>query len=135
MTSLLQLVDKMQQANKIDNLQQVCSVYGCVVPYVVINRILNLIILETSFIKPSIRPIYNIAHMVNAVKQIDEWLGYGANALEVDVKFADDGTPSYFSHGIPCDLGGNCLRWAYIKNYVQALRERTHPDSQKFNSV
>lgn len=80
------------------------------------------------------RPIYNIAHMVNAVKQIYEWLGYGANALEVDVKFADDGTPSYFSHGIPCDVGRDCLRWAYIGNYVQALRERSHRDSQKFNS-
>ena len=34
--------------------------------------------------------------MVNAVKQIHQWLGYGANALEVDVKFTDDGTPSYF---------------------------------------
>ena len=29
-TSLLQLVDKLQQASKIDNLQQVCGVFGCV---------------------------------------------------------------------------------------------------------
>ena len=59
LTSLLQLVDKLQQANKIDTLQQVCGVYGCVVPYEVINNLI-LIILETSFIKPSIRPIYTI---------------------------------------------------------------------------
>ena len=30
LTSLLQLVDKLQQACKIDNLQQVCGVLGCV---------------------------------------------------------------------------------------------------------
>ena len=30
LTSLLQLVDKFQQVCKIDNLQQVCGVFGCV---------------------------------------------------------------------------------------------------------
>ena len=30
LTSLLQLVDKVQQAGKIDNLQQVCGGFGCV---------------------------------------------------------------------------------------------------------
>ena len=28
LTSLLQIVDKLQEAGKIDNLQQVCDVYG-----------------------------------------------------------------------------------------------------------
>ena len=82
----------------------------------------------------SSRPVYNIAHMVNAVTQIDEWLGDGANALEVDVTFADDGTPEYFYHGIPCDVGRDCVRWAYIKKYINALRDRTIPTSSKFNS-
>lgn len=72
--------------------------------------------------------------MVNAVKQIDEWLGYGANALEVDVTFANDGTPKYFYHGRPCDFGRNCDRWAYIKKYINALRDRTIPTSSTFNS-
>ncbi|XP_015763853.1 PREDICTED: phospholipase D LlSicTox-alphaIII2-like [Acropora digitifera] len=82
----------------------------------------------------SSRPVYNIAHMVNAVKQIDQWLGYGANALEVDVKFAYNGTPKHFYHGFPCDVGRDCERWAYIKNYINALRDRTIPTSSKFNS-
>ena len=80
------------------------------------------------------RPIYNIAHMVNAVKQIDQWLKYGANALEVDVTFSKYGTPKSFYHGIPCDAGRDCLRWAYIGNYINAIRERTNPNSPKFNS-
>lgn len=82
----------------------------------------------------SSRPVYNIAHMVNAVKQIDEWLGYGANALEVDVTFADDGTPVYFYHGKPCDIGRDCDRCDYIKKYINALRDRTIPTSSTFNS-
>lgn len=82
----------------------------------------------------SSRPVYNIAHMVNAVNQIDEWLGYGANALEVDVTFADDGTPMYFYHGKPCDIGRDCDRWDYIKKYINALRDRTIPTSSTFNS-
>jgi hypothetical protein len=80
------------------------------------------------------RPIYNIAHMVNAVKQIDQWLNYGANALEVDVTFSKYGTPKYFYHGTPCDVGRDCLRWAYVGNYINAIRERTNPGSSKFNS-
>ena len=31
LTSLLQFVDKFQQAGKIDNLQQGCGIFGCVV--------------------------------------------------------------------------------------------------------
>ena len=30
LTSLLQLVERLQQVGKIDNLQQVCSIFGCV---------------------------------------------------------------------------------------------------------
>ncbi|XP_044167274.1 dermonecrotic toxin LlSicTox-alphaIII3i-like [Acropora millepora] len=82
----------------------------------------------------SSRPVYNIAHMVNAVKQIDEWLGYGANALEVDVTFADDGTPARFYHGKPCDIGRDCDRWDYVEKYINALRDRTIPTSSTFNS-
>lgn len=81
----------------------------------------------------SSRPIYNIAHMVNAVKQIDEWLGYGANALEVDVRFKRDGTPKYFYHQSPCDMFRDCERWAYIKKYINALRDRSIPTSSTFN--
>ncbi|XP_028392390.1 phospholipase D LarSicTox-alphaIB2bii-like [Dendronephthya gigantea] len=80
------------------------------------------------------RPIYNIAHMVNAVKQIDPWLGYGANALEADVTFFKDGRPKHTYHGTPCDAGRDCERWAYVENFINALRDRTVPSSSKFNS-
>ena len=37
LTSLLQFVDKLQQVGKINNLQQVCGVFGCVLT-LCINR-------------------------------------------------------------------------------------------------
>ncbi|XP_046844854.1 dermonecrotic toxin LiSicTox-betaID1-like [Xenia sp. Carnegie-2017] len=71
--------------------------------------------------------------MVNAVSQIDTWLKYGANALEVDVQFDEDGTPKKFYHGWPCDFGRLCSRSSLVGNYIDALRERTIPSSGKFN--
>ena len=38
-TSLLELVNKLQQAGKIDNLQQACGVFGCVLERCVLNHI------------------------------------------------------------------------------------------------
>ena len=80
------------------------------------------------------RPLYNIAHMVNSVSQIDEYLGYGANAIEADVEFFSDGTVKRFYHGFPCDCWRNCYQTAPIEDYINALRDRTNPNSAKFNS-
>ena len=80
------------------------------------------------------RPLYNIAHMVNSVAQIDEYLGYGANAIEADVEFLGDGTAKRFYHGFPCDCWRNCYQTASIDDYINALRDRTNPNSAKFNS-
>lgn len=70
--------------------------------------------------------------MVNAVSQIDTWMAKGANALEVDVQFKNN-APKYFFHDTPCDFGRDCLRWAYINNYIRALRDRTIPTRGQFN--
>lgn len=92
---------------------------------------------ETAYKDESIqnnpRPFYNIARMANNRKQLDAWLNWGANAIENDVSFAVDGTPSYFYHGIPCDAFRICSRWDYIKPYIEAVRARTEPESPKFN--
>ena len=80
-----------------------------------------------------VRPFYNIAHMVNNRYQLDDWLNYGANAIECDVSFAKDGTPRYLYHGIPCDAFRLCSKWDYIQPYIEAVRARTEPDSPKYN--
>ena len=72
--------------------------------------------------------------MVNAVSQIDEYLGYGANAIEADLQFNDDGTTKEFRHGSPCDCWRYCKHKSPINDYIDALRQRTHPNSKKFNT-
>lgn len=49
------------------------------------------------------KPFFNIAHMVNTKSAVDYGLRVGANALEMDMNFAADGTPTVFQHGLPCD--------------------------------
>nr|A0A1L4BJ98.1 RecName: Full=Dermonecrotic toxin Hl-PLD1; AltName: Full=Phospholipase D; Short=PLD; AltName: Full=Sphingomyelin phosphodiesterase D; Short=SMD; Short=SMase D; Short=Sphingomyelinase D; Flags: Precursor [Hemiscorpius lepturus]API81378.1 venom toxin [Hemiscorpius lepturus] len=78
------------------------------------------------------RPIWNIGHMVNAVKQIEEFLDLGANALEADVTFDDNGNPKWTYHGTPCDCFRDCLRWEYVDEYLKRIRELTSPGSSKF---
>lgn len=82
---------------------------------------------------PIERPLYNIANMVNNRNQLDEWLNYGANAIECDVSFAKYGTPVYFYHGVPCDVFRLCWKWDYIEPYIETVRARTEPDSPKYN--
>ncbi|KAL1454753.1 hypothetical protein MTO96_027771 [Rhipicephalus appendiculatus] len=45
------------------------------------------------------RPIYNIYHMTNAIWQVDEGMELGANAIESDVTFDQNGTAVWFFHG------------------------------------
>ena len=88
---------------------------------------------NTSSDKPVERALYNIANMVNNRNQLDEWLNYGANAIESDVSFAKYGSPLYFYHGVPCDAFRLCSKWDYILPYIEAVRARTEPDSPKYN--
>nr|E5D3Z8.1 RecName: Full=Dermonecrotic toxin; AltName: Full=Phospholipase D isoform 1; Short=LlPLD1; Short=PLD1; AltName: Full=Sphingomyelin phosphodiesterase D; Short=SMD; Short=SMase D; Short=Sphingomyelinase D; Flags: Precursor [Loxosceles laeta]ADP00408.1 phospholipase D isoform 1 [Loxosceles laeta] len=77
------------------------------------------------------RPIWNLAHMVNAVKQIPTFLDLGANALEADVTFKGS-VPTYTYHGTPCDFGRDCIRWEYFNVFLKTLREYTTPGNAKY---
>ncbi|UJR29679.1 hypothetical protein I4U23_017227 [Adineta vaga] len=48
-------------------------------------------------------PFYIIAHMTNTKAAVDWALSQGANALETDIRFNNDGNPTTVSHGSPCD--------------------------------
>ncbi|XP_049273629.1 dermonecrotic toxin SPH [Rhipicephalus sanguineus] len=63
------------------------------------------------------RPVYNIAHMVNTVEQVDEAMRLGANSIEADVTFTANGTATWFYHGVPCD----CFRWCDSHEEIPAL--------------
>lgn len=75
----------------------------------------------------TIRPFYNIAHMVNSIKEIDYYLSKGANAIEADVTFEPNGTVSYTYHGIPCDCFRHCSESEDFVKYIRYIRTITVP--------
>ncbi|XP_054162230.1 dermonecrotic toxin StSicTox-betaIB1i-like, partial [Oppia nitens] len=78
------------------------------------------------------RPIYNIAHMVNSIGQIDTYLDRGANAIESDVQFLSDGTPVYLFHGFPCDCFRDCTKWSSFDMFIQYVHNITTPKSKNY---
>lgn len=73
----------------------------------------------------ALRPIYNIAHMVNSIKEVSEFMDKGANAIESDVQFYKNGTAHRIYHGRRCDFGRPCTKSAEIKDYFDYLRKVT----------
>ncbi|RWS07414.1 hypothetical protein B4U79_07515 [Dinothrombium tinctorium] len=75
------------------------------------------------------RPFYNIAHMVNSIKEINYYLSRGANAIEADVSFSPNGTALYTFHGYPCDCFRHCNEREEIRKYLEYVNEITKPES------
>lgn len=71
------------------------------------------------------RPIYNIYHMTNAIWQVDEGMELGANAIESDVTFDNNGTALWFFHGVPCDCARWCERYEAVPALLRYLRRTT----------
>lgn len=71
------------------------------------------------------RPVYNIAHMVNSVDKLDEAMKRGANAVEADVTFADNGTTLKLFHGVPCDCFRACEVEDRVPTFLQYVRRTT----------
>ncbi|XP_065312174.1 dermonecrotic toxin LsaSicTox-alphaIB2i-like [Dermacentor albipictus] len=71
------------------------------------------------------RPVYNIYHMVNAIWQVDEGMQLEANAIESDVTFDNNGTASWFFHGVPCDCLRWCERYEQVPAFLRYLRRTT----------
>ncbi|KAI1280660.1 Dermonecrotic toxin LiSicTox-betaIA1i [Halotydeus destructor] len=75
------------------------------------------------------RPFYNIAHMVNSIKEINYYIQRGANAIEADVSFSPNGTALYTFHGYPCDCFRHCTEREDFAKYLEYVREVTRPES------
>lgn len=50
------------------------------------------------------RPLYVFGHMANTIVLVKDYLYDGANSIECDIKFHDDGQLDVIQHGTPCDL-------------------------------
>lgn len=79
------------------------------------------------------RPLYNIAHMVNSLKEIDDYLARGANAFETDVYFAPNATPAFTFHGYPCDCFRHCGEREKFDVYLARIRELTTPGNDRYD--
>lgn len=78
------------------------------------------------------RPVWNIAHMVNAIYQIDYYLDMGANSVEFDIAFDNNGNARFTFHGVPCDCFRSCVRYEKIEDYLEYMRQLTAPGDPKF---
>ncbi|KAG9509308.1 hypothetical protein GZH46_02177, partial [Fragariocoptes setiger] len=73
------------------------------------------------------KPIWNIAHMVNSIREIPYNLRRGANAVEADVTFANNGTPIETYHGPPCDCLRLCNQREPFIDYLKYVRVAGDP--------
>ncbi|OQR73858.1 sphingomyelin phosphodiesterase-like [Tropilaelaps mercedesae] len=71
------------------------------------------------------RPFYNIAHMVNSIPEVDFYLKKGANAIETDVSFSNDGLAKTTYHGVPCDCFRRCMLRSNFVEFLKYVREVT----------
>uniref|UniRef100_A0A224YPS0 Sphingomyelinase n=1 Tax=Rhipicephalus zambeziensis TaxID=60191 RepID=A0A224YPS0_9ACAR len=71
------------------------------------------------------RPFYVIGHMVNSLEEVDDFIENGANALEVDIEFASNGTVLGTFHGAPCDCFRGCFKRETIADYLEYIRDGT----------
>ncbi|XP_015929781.2 dermonecrotic toxin StSicTox-betaIB1i [Parasteatoda tepidariorum] len=77
------------------------------------------------------RPIWNIAHMVNTLGEVDSYLDQGANGLEFDVYF-DGENPVITYHPVPCDCFRTCMLREKLDTYLEYMRDITTPGSPKY---
>lgn len=79
------------------------------------------------------RPVYNIAHMVNSIAKLDEAMADGANSVEADVSFADNGTATRLFHGVPCDCFRACDIEEDVPRFLQYVRKTTSGRGAKYS--
>nr|WCA46691.1 phospholipase D1 ScoTox-betaI isoform X8 [Hemiscorpius lepturus] len=77
-------------------------------------------------------PIYIIAHMVNSIREVDDYLRRGANAIETDVKFDYNAAPEATYHGHPCDCFRVCTRKESFTNFISYIRNITTPGRKDY---
>ncbi|XP_055930382.1 dermonecrotic toxin SdSicTox-betaIIB1aiii-like [Argiope bruennichi] len=78
------------------------------------------------------RPVYIIAHMVNSIYELDDFLARGANAIEIDLTFYSNGTVKNVYHGYPCDCYRVCDERENFARYLNHIRDISNPVNTHF---
>lgn len=50
------------------------------------------------------RPFYLMGHMCNSIDEVKKFVSAGANSVEIDIQFTEDGLLHKVFHGLPCDI-------------------------------
>lgn len=72
-------------------------------------------------------PFWNIAHMINAIENIETALREGANGIETDISFDKLGRPAETYHGFPCDCGRHCHFRENFITFIKHIAQITNP--------
>ncbi|XP_075559234.1 dermonecrotic toxin SPH-like isoform X1 [Dermacentor variabilis] len=78
------------------------------------------------------RPFFIIGHMANSIADAETLMTKGANSLEVDVRFASNGTASRAYHGFPCDCLRECDGETTFTDYLDYIHSVTSVDGAKY---
>lgn len=78
------------------------------------------------------RPFFIIGHMANSPREVDDFLEKGANALQADVRFTQQGTATRCHHGLLCDCFRDCLQQTEFTEYLDYVRSVTNGERAKY---
>lgn len=108
---------------------------GRLLPISFVLCVLPFVLLETTDDSDGsnvIRILYNIGHMADDIPQADQFIADGANALEVDVRFERNGSPTRLYHGVPCDCFRTCHRTVGFGEFLDHVKQRSTPGSSSY---
>ena len=78
-------------------------------------------------------PIWIIAHMTNSVEAVEWAAGSGANGVETDLQFDDDGNPTVFKHGGACDC--TCVNYGVCRKLGKPPCETATPPEMLLKTI
>lgn len=75
------------------------------------------------------RPLFIVAHMVNSIYELAEYIERGANAIEADLTFHSNGTIKNIYHGYPCDCYRVCDERENFPTYLNHIKDMKNTNS------
>jgi len=83
-------------------------------------------------VKTPTRPFYLIGHMCNSIDEVKQFVMSGANSVEVDIQFTEDGLLEMVYHGLPCDCFRYCSSREDIDTMFEYLRDISTPGNSEY---
>ncbi|KAH7974007.1 hypothetical protein HPB49_008307 [Dermacentor silvarum] len=94
----------------------------------------SLEFIPTSATSDHRRPVYVFGHMANSLRELDDFMEQGVNAIEADVTFAPNGTVTKFYHGPGCDYGRDCEQETDVGVYLTYLKDTVSAENGRYRN-